>query len=100
MKVKKVISSKNLPRRAPFLDTIVYVTAMDYWNAPQWLWGAVGLLLLIGWISFIYVKKHEEDVEVMKEWAHQSDNGTTDKKKSKFQERCENAMKKHQPEIN
>ena len=78
----------------PFVGTIVYVTALDYWNAPQWLLGAVGLLLLIGWIGFIVARVNEEDVEIMSKWVGESDLGTNDKKKSRFKERLEEVIGK------
>ena len=60
MDTKKVISRKNLPTRMPLLGTIVYATALDYWNAPQWAWGAVGLLIVVAWIGWGLSKVREE----------------------------------------
>jgi len=94
MESKKVISKKNLPIRSPILATVVYVLSMDYWNAPQWLWGAVGLLLVFIWIGWIISFFNQDEVDIMSKWIGQSDNGNTDKKKSKFQERLEEAIRK------
>lgn len=52
MKIKR-IDRKNLPVRHPIQTTIVYATALSYWNAPQWLWGVIGLCIFIIWINFI-----------------------------------------------
>lgn len=93
MESKKVISKKNLPTRSPILATVVYVLAMDYWNAPQWLWGAVGLLLVFIWIAWIVSFFNQDEIDIMSKWNDNSDNGTTPKSKSKFQEKLEEAMK-------
>jgi hypothetical protein len=86
MEIKKVINSKNLPSRMPLLGTIVYATALDYWNAPQWAWGAVGLLIVVAWIGWIVAKVREEE---------QDDIFETPQKvatKSKFKEKLKEAM--------
>lgn len=72
MESKKVISKKNLPTRSPILATVVYVLAMDYWNAPQWLWGAVGLLLIFIWIAWIVSFFNQDEIDVMSTWNRKS----------------------------
>ena len=94
MESKKVISKKNLPTRSPILATVVYVLAMDYWNAPQWLWGAVGLLLVFIWIAWIVSFFNQDEIDVMSKWNSKADNEATHKNKSKFQEKLEEAMKR------
>jgi len=66
MKVKKVIKSTSLPTKLPIWSTITTALALDYWNAPQWLWGAMGLLFLIGWISCIICFATEEEIDLLK----------------------------------
>lgn len=85
MDTKKVISSKNLPTKIPVLSTVVYATALDYWNAPQWLWGAVGLLMALAWIGSIIAKVREEEEDIFE---------TTPKTvaKSKFKDKLKEAM--------
>lgn len=64
---RKVISSKNLPTTIPISWTLVFAFALDKWNAPQWLWGAIGLLVLFAWIGTITTKIKEEEVDIFEE---------------------------------
>ena len=52
-KKKKVISRGNLPVSSPIQLTVLVILAMDYWDGAQWVWGVVGSLLVLLWISFI-----------------------------------------------
>ena len=91
MENKKVIKSKYLPTRLPVASTLTFVIALDYWNAPQWGWGVMLTLLSIAWISIIYNKFTEEEIELI-DTTHSS--GQTIERKSKFMEKLENAMSK------
>lgn len=53
MKPKKVIKSVDLPSKLPVFPTLTTILALDYWNAPQWLWGALGFLFIIAWVAAI-----------------------------------------------
>lgn len=88
MENRKVIKSKYLPSRIPTIPTLSIVMALDYWNAPQWLWGVMLTLLGIVWISVIYQKVTEEEIELIET----APNGQ--KVKSKFMEKLENAISK------
>lgn len=50
---QKVISKNNLPYKLPTFETLVTILALDYWDAPQWICGAVGLLFVFLWIGVI-----------------------------------------------
>ena len=63
MKNKK-ISWKNLPKRSPFLATIVYGMALDRWNAPEWLYGFIGAILIGSWVVFIRSRAQDEVVDI------------------------------------
>ena len=67
MKKTTVLSPENLPTRFPIAWTLVYVFALDKWNAPQWLWGAVGLLILLMWIGAITQKIKEKRIDIFKD---------------------------------
>lgn len=85
--MRKVISHKNLPKKSPILATVVYVLAMDYWNAPQWFIGAFGLLLVFIWLSWLYSIFNQDEIDIM---------SNTDKKperKSTFKEKINEAKK-------
>jgi len=64
MSNKKVISYKNLPTRFPLQSTILYVMALFYFNAPQWLFGVVGVLLVLMWATWVYSVFEKEKVDV------------------------------------
>ena len=46
----KVVDYTNLPGKITIIQTIVALLALDYWNAAQWLYGAVGVFLVVSWI--------------------------------------------------
>jgi hypothetical protein len=66
MATKKVISHKNCKPKFPVFQTITAWIALDYWNAPGWVWGAVGLLFLMVWTYVIaeIVKHDHEEVDI------------------------------------
>ena len=48
------IHHKNLPTTIRITPTITIFLAMDYWNAPEWLFGVVCFSLAIIWGATIY----------------------------------------------
>ncbi|MGQ7868712.1 hypothetical protein [Sunxiuqinia sp. sy24] len=66
MKKRKVISLNNLPVKLPLFQTLVTWIALDYWNAPQWLYGALGLLFLVVWIYAIVARVNQEETDISK----------------------------------
>lgn len=53
MKTYKVISPKDLPRRLPFCQTVVIGLLLDRLQAPGWVWGVAGTIVVAGWIGYI-----------------------------------------------
>lgn len=51
----KVISRKQIPA-SPHLSwkALTAFLALDHFNAPGWLWGAVGCLFALALIGYIY----------------------------------------------
>lgn len=70
MERRKVISRKNVPGSLPLTLTIVCVMALDFWNAPGWMCGVVGLLLLISWISCLITVLTDEKIDIFKQEEH------------------------------
>lgn len=64
MKTKKVISTNNLPARLPIYQTLTAWIALDYFNAPQWLWGAIGLFFIILWIVAIITISNQKHIDL------------------------------------
>tara|TARA_R110002167_G_scaffold284737_2_gene489894 strand:+ start:21864 stop:22139 length:276 start_codon:yes stop_codon:yes gene_type:complete len=64
---KKVISRTLMPTPIPVIHTLVIILALDFWNAPEWLWGVVGVYLLILWAGFFLRINKTEEVDIFKE---------------------------------
>lgn len=65
-KAKKVLANNNLPTSLPIWSTITCWLALEHWNAPQWLYGALGLFFLIAWVVCIVGVVTEEKVDLLK----------------------------------
>lgn len=55
MEKSKTISRKNLPTKIPTTTFLLWVLALDYWNAPGWLWGVAITIMVIILLSTIYI---------------------------------------------
>lgn len=62
---RKTIKYSNIPTSLPLTPTATLYLLMDKFHSPQWLWGAIGLLVLVVWISAIYNIATEESVDVI-----------------------------------
>jgi hypothetical protein len=60
----KVISHKNFARRTPLHITLTLLLMLKVFNAPEWVWGAVGLLVVVLWIAFFYRCATEDETVV------------------------------------
>jgi hypothetical protein len=49
----RVIKSDNLPTRLPLISTMTIYLFLDHFNAPEWVWGGIGILLGILWIACV-----------------------------------------------
>lgn len=66
MKKKKVLSLKSLPAKLPITSTVTCALALYYWKAPEWLWGVFGILFAFAWVTVIFNKVIEEEVDFLK----------------------------------
>ena len=48
------IHRQNLPTKLPITQTLTVFLAMDYWNAPEWLFAVVCFSAAIIWLATIY----------------------------------------------
>lgn len=85
------IDRKNLPTRLPIYNTLIIVIALDYWSAPDWLWGVLGTLVLIAWVSVLISFFKDDYVDIFHE--HSVNGVEVPKTKSPFIERLSNAFK-------
>lgn len=63
---RKVISPKSLPTRLPVTFTMVLGLLLDRYDAPGWVWGATGAIMLLIWVAAAIGKVYEDSVEVLK----------------------------------
>ena len=64
---RKVVKKSNLPTgRPPILTTVVTILALDYWQAPGWLFGIFGTVLVLLWMTWIQLKLTQEEVDILK----------------------------------
>ena len=63
----KVIKRSNIPTSVPLMQTVFCLLALDYWDAPQWIWGAMGFLLLILWTGAIIQALKQRQVDIFNE---------------------------------
>lgn len=86
-RIKYVVSNKNLPSRLPVFSAITTYLALEHFNAPEWLYGAIGLFFLLAFIGSIYSIVMSERVEIFPPTEEDRKEG------SKFDERLRKAMK-------
>lgn len=53
MKKRNVISNKNLFPESPVISALVFYLCFTKWNAPEWLYGVVGLMYFLWLVSWI-----------------------------------------------
>jgi hypothetical protein len=62
----KVIAMSNLPVRAPFWQVAVTYLLLDRFHAPQWIWGACGVIWAIGIIGYFAMRWREISVDIFR----------------------------------
>ena len=63
MKKRKVLSRKHLPLRLPIISALVYFLALEHFKAPEWLYGAIGLFVVVQTIAVIHSMATEEEID-------------------------------------
>lgn len=66
-KAKKVIHRSILPSKVPMAATVTYITALDYWNAPQWMWFIMVIFLVASWANAIIHMNDDEGVNIFED---------------------------------
>ena len=66
MKQRKVVHAKNLAMRPPLIATLVLWLVLDKLDAAGWVWGAVGVVVVVLWLAWIVDVLNIEQVEVIK----------------------------------
>lgn len=60
---KKVIDRKYLPSRLPVTGTAFWIFILHQYHAPGWLWGVIGTIFVVTWITVIAAVILEERVK-------------------------------------
>jgi hypothetical protein len=61
------ISNRYMPPNLNLPNLLLYVTALHYWNAPGWLWGAAGAVLFVFYVLVIisiYISKPRHPLDL------------------------------------
>lgn len=64
MKKVLVINPKNIQTRSPISFTLILYLVFDKWNVPMWVYGAVGMIILIWFIAWIINIIHSETIDI------------------------------------
>jgi hypothetical protein len=64
MKEKKVISYRNIPRRPPINITLIAALVCKVFEAPGWLWGGMGAIVLLFWLIYVAKVATEKEISV------------------------------------
>lgn len=64
MKEIKVISFKCFPRKPPINLTLLVAANCKAFAAPEWVWGAAGLLVLLFWMAYFSKVATEKEMKV------------------------------------
>ena len=99
------ISRSNIPVKLPFFQTITIYLLLDKLDAAGWIWGVVGTIVVLWWILaivalitssetdiFIHLKGYKKK-DVFSEGLDQLEASIERQKKSKFQQKLEDAIK-------
>lgn len=67
MKKRQVIGSGSIQTRMPLFATLMWWMFLDYTNAPGWVYGALGVLIVFVWGVWIYRLFTDETIDLTKE---------------------------------
>lgn len=62
--MKKRITISNTGIKLPLTRTLIAYLCLDKWNAPEWLWGVIGVLYLLIWIIAIIDFWNKEQIDL------------------------------------
>lgn len=87
----KVIKRSAVPTSLPASSTMIYILALDYWNASQLVWGICLAVIFLIWVVKIILICKEQQVDIFN--APSKDNSF---KKSKFQEKLDEKERRNE----
>ena len=60
----KVIGRKQIQKRLPLMEAVVTYLALEHFNAPEWLYGALGLFFILVLAGVFLSWRNEDVVEI------------------------------------
>lgn len=63
---RKVIDLSEIPTKPPIIGTLVWWLVLERLDAPGWVLGAMGLVLVVGWVAWMVDVSMRESVKVIK----------------------------------
>lgn len=114
MSKRVYVKGSNIAIKFPIASTVLYITAMHYWGAPEWLYGVAVVLLLITFVGATVEKIMYKPVDVLqkldelekklsiintqkfKDLSSDSEATSEPKPKTKFQERLQELKSQNQ----
>jgi hypothetical protein len=67
MSKQKVVARKQLPAYPPVSLTLAIGLTLDRLHAPGWVWGAIGVYVVLVWIGWIVCFLFRDDPTELKE---------------------------------
>ena len=64
MSKTKVIKISNLPTKLPIIFTATVYLLLDKFNPPGWVWGTVGVAILLLWVICIGTMVNDKYVDI------------------------------------
>jgi len=61
---RKVLSYKNMPAKMPLMASLFWWMFLDYIKAPGWAFGAMAVLIIVLWTSWVIELFTAEHVEL------------------------------------
>lgn len=61
---KKVLDISSFPTRSPLWPMATCFLLLERFSAPQWVWGALGVLFSFLWFAFFYDQFRTEKIKL------------------------------------
>lgn len=79
MKAQWVLSRKQMPTSVPVFETLTLFLILERFNAPQYVWGAIGVVWIFIFIACVVSVIKQKYVELFEITAKQKSEGTIEK---------------------
>lgn len=63
MTKRKVLALRSIQSRPPLIFTLLMWVMLDHFDPAGWMWGAVGVLVILLWVAYAATLGKEEVVD-------------------------------------